>query len=169
MKKIILFSILICSYVVYSQDNNVTQSTSISLGGKSGLELGQEANKAQGMSALGRGKYEVVQVGANGFVSMSALRKRAEEQISKFATNNNLTYKLINSEEQKGFGIYPKIKSTYQMFDLNGNIFLSDEDKAKERESVIKDLKQIKELFDMGILSKEEYEVKKAELVKFIK
>ena len=169
MKKIILVSILICSYVGHSQNNNATQSTSISLGGKSGSELILEANKAQGMVALGRGQYEVVQVGANGFVSISAVRKRAEEQISKFATINNLTYKLINSEEQKGFGLFPKVKSTYQMFDLNGNIFLSDEDKAKERESVIKDLKQIKELFDMGILSKEEYEVKKVELVKFIK
>ena len=170
MKKYFIVTIVFCFNLCHSQNNNLNQSATVHVsGGKSPAELFNEAGKEQGMFELGRGQYKIVKVGGSGFVSLSTLRKRVEEQISVFATNNNLTFKLINTEEQKtSFGIFPKVTSTYQMFDSNGNFFLSEEDKAKERDRVIKELKQMKELFDLGLITKEDFETKKTELVKFL-
>ena len=45
-------------------------------------------------------------------------------------------------------------------------IYFSKEDKDRNREDIIKELKQLKELLDLGIITKEEFEAKSSKLKK---
>jgi len=160
MYKAILLTLLISTKV--SSQNTANQTTVVDISNsKSPIELANSAAKEQGFYSLGNGIYKVVQVGGSGFVKLTTLRKRVEEQINVFAKSNNLTFQVLNIEEQKqSIGVFPKVSVTYQMFDASGKKYLSSDDKLNLKNSIIKELKQLKELLDLGIISKEEHEKK---------
>ena len=166
MHKITLVFLLI-STNIFSQDIT-NQSTVVDISQpKTPIELANSAAKEQGFYYLGNGIYKVVQVGGSGFVKLTTLRKRVDEQINVFAKSNNLTFSIINVEEQKqSIGVFPKVSVTYQMFDTTGKKYMSNEDKLNSKNSIVKELKQLKELLDLGIISKEEYEKKSIVLKK---
>jgi hypothetical protein len=167
--KNILF-LLILSTNAYSQSNVNNQTTSVDISGsKSAIELANTAAKEQGFYTLGNGQYKVVKVGGSGFVKLSTLKKRAEEQMQIFSNNNRLTYKVLNIEEQKqSIGVFPKVTITYQLFDSTGNVYMTKEDKEKSRDAIISELKKLKELLDLGIITQDEFDKKAALLKKSI-
>lgn len=168
MKNILLLLMISSSAFCQNVTNNQTTSVDIS-GSKSAVELANSAAKEQGFYSLGNGQYKVVKVGGSGFVKLSTLKKRAEEQMQIFSNNNRLTYKVLNIEEQKqSIGVFPKVTITYQLFDSTGNIYITKEDKSKNKDAIINELKKLKELLDLGIITQDEFDKKAALLKKSI-
>ena len=54
------------------------------------------------------------------------------------------------------------------MFDKNGNVVISEMDKKENRKKIITQLKELKELLDLGILTKEEYDKSANELKRIL-
>ena len=170
MRNYLILYFLLFHSIAYSQNNNSTQSTNNQfVGSRSAMDLANDAAKEQGVYPIGNGKYKVVKVGGSGFVSLSTLKKRAEKQIIFFTEKNYLTYKLLNLEEQKStIGVFPKVVATYQLYDSTGKIYLTNEEKVTARESSIRELKQLKELLDLGLISRDDFEKKSAPLRKIL-
>tara|TARA_B110000879_G_C10861438_1_gene389357 strand:- start:71 stop:577 length:507 start_codon:yes stop_codon:yes gene_type:complete len=161
---VLLFSLSLMTYS-HSQNNNVN----VTSGNSSPMVLANAAAKEQGMFVNGNGKYTVVKVGRTGFVSLRKLQRRALEQIRSFATSNNLNWKEINIQKHNaGIGVFPKVEVTYQLFNSDGSLYLSDSEKINKRSQVIKELKELKELYDMGILTENEYNTQSAKLKKLL-
>jgi len=160
-----LFLFSFCINFTFSQNNN----TNIKVGNSSPMELANNAAKAQGMFLLGEGKYKIVQVGSTGFTSLKKLKKRALEQITNFASSNSLTFKEVDVQLLKaGIGVFPKAEITYALSNSDGTPYLSKEEKSRNREKAIAELKSLKELYDLGLLTKEEFDQKSESLKKIL-
>ena len=125
MKKLIFITILFFSVELMSQNNNntinITERKSIS-------EMAAEAKKEQGVFYLGQGKLTIVEVGGSGFVSLKKLGKRCDAKIEEYVSLKGLTYKLIDSEQRKGLGVFPKVSKTYLLYTPDGKIYSNEDD-----------------------------------------
>ena len=153
MKKLILI-LLFIPLVNFGQDK-----TTIDLNVTDGW-----ANqfKARGMKNLGSGTYSVTQVGGSGFVSLKKLEKRARQEIVDFTNTISFNYKLINIEKYKqSVGIFPKVIITFNIKNQDGSIVLTKDDAKKE-------LLELKEFLDLGIITQEEFDKKAVPLKKIL-
>ena len=165
MKKLLII-LMFVPLVSFGQTNNVN----INAGEPVGLSYQKsiaEANKEEGNFYLGKGKYKIVQVGSTAFISMKKLSKKCDEQIENIANPLNLKYEFVSKEERKGLGIYPKVSNIYQLYNSDGSIYTKDEDKSMGKEAAKKELLELKEFLDMGIITQQEFD-KKAESLKKI-
>jgi hypothetical protein len=130
------------------------------------------------MSYLGYGEYSIVKKGATGYSSIKRLKKKATSEIEDMANRQNAKYKIISIQEFPAkFMVLPKINVTFRLLNQDGTLLLNQEETAKNKEAVdsanqkakdkaIKDLKNLKELLNMNIITKEEYNKKAEELKK---
>jgi len=136
-----------------------------------GMRVLAEERKSEGIFYLGKGQYKIVKVGANGFVSLKKLGRKCDADIISIANKYNLDYKLSDTKKRKaGIMIFPKIENTYTLFKKDGELALNEEIGIIEKpvvevqksiiskDEAVKRLKDAKDLFDSGILTKEEYD-----------
>ena len=64
-------------------------------------------------------------------------------------------------------GVYPKLANTYQLYNSDGSIYTTDEDKSMGKEAAKKELMELKGYLDLGIITRQEFD-KKAESLKKI-
>ena len=166
MKKLLLV-LLFVPLVSFGQNNNVNITAGESNAGIMSRMI-NEAMKDVGNFYIGDGKYKVVQVGSSALVSLKKLNKKCIKQIENICNPLNLSYKLISKEERKGaMGVYPKLANTYQLYNSDGSIYTTDEDKSMGKEAAKKELMELKGFLDLGIITQEEFD-KKAESLKKI-
>ena len=130
-----------------------------------------EERKSEGIFYLGKGQYKIVKIGSSGFVSRKKLGKKCDSDISLIANKYDLEYELTDTQKRKmGIGVFPKIENTYTLYKKDGGLALNEEIGIIEKPPVevqksgitkdeaVKRLKEAKDLFDSGILTKEEYD-----------
>ena len=164
MKKL-LFILIFTPLFLFAQNNQTVNIRT----GKGAAELGAEAKKEEGVFPLDGGKLQITFVGGTGFVSLKKLQKRCDEKIEEYTKLNNLKYKLLSKEERKtGIGIFPKVSNIFQLYTQDGEIYLSENEKNNSKEKAKKDLLELKELLDLGLITQEEFDKKAVSLKKIL-
>lgn len=143
-KTAVLFLFLFGLFKVNAQENN-TQNINLS--------VNRFANQmSQGVYDNKDGTITVVEVGGSGFVSLNRLRKRAQKSIIEYTTRHNLKYKYLTETTRKmTVGVFPKVARIYQVLNQNGSVLIS-------KSIAISKIKEFKELLDMGVITKKEFD-----------
>ena len=177
MKK--TFYLLLFSFVIsnsYSQINVQQNQTNVqtnintqpSMMAK-GMDALNEQKKLEGMFYLGNGQYTITKVGGSGFVSLKKLTKRCNEAIQEFADKNNYTYEITNVQEFKqSIGVFPKIKIDFNVKNYDGSLVQTKEEKAMAKEAAKKEILELKQYLELGVITQEEYDTKLEKLKKVI-
>lgn len=125
--------------------------------------------------------YKYVKVGQNGYESPKKMRKFTLDLITEITAEEKGNYVFI-SEKKTGFklgappgvntGYFPEYEICFKILDENGKLIIIEQIKDVienekienknsnqiEKDNSIKELKKLKDLFDSGILTKEEYD-----------
>tara|TARA_B100000780_G_C20783924_1_gene311314 strand:- start:27 stop:533 length:507 start_codon:yes stop_codon:yes gene_type:complete len=164
MKKLLL--ILLCLPLIgFGQ---ITQKTNVNINNQKGYgELFTDQKKDEGMTYLGDGEYSLLKIGGSGFVSTKKLTKKATITIADFAERTNSSFEIITViESNMTIGVLPKVDVRFRLLDKNGNLILNSEESANKKNQAKKELINLKELLDMDIITKEEYDKKANQLKK---
>ena len=122
-----------------------------------------------GVSYISNGDYQSVVVGNSGFTSTKKLAKKAKEAINVFAKQNDFTVEFISTDIIKAqFGIYPSATVYFKAFLKDGSLAIQGADIKVAKEEAMEELKRLKNLFEMDLLTQEEFDKKAAELKKII-
>ena len=131
--------------------------------------MSAEASKEAGVFYLGQGKLKITEIGSSGLVSLKKLRKRCDAKIEEYVKLKGLTYKLIDLEERKaGFAVWPKVAKTFLLYTPDGKIYSNEDDASTAKENAKKELMELKEYLDLGIITQEEYDAKAVSLKKIL-
>ena len=125
--------------------------------------------------------YKFVKVGQNGYESPKKMRKFTLDLLAEITSEEKGNYVFI-SEKKTGFkfgappgvntGYFPEYEICFKILDDNGKLIIIEQIKdvlekeelenansnQVEKDNSIKELKKLKDLFDSGILTKEEYD-----------
>jgi hypothetical protein len=153
------------------------------------ISEGKIANerKAEGVFYLGNGQYKIVKIGRGALAGIKTLGKRIEKEIKVLSAKYNLKYELIDSQESKklsGQQGVQKLELTYKLYSMDGSLALNEnlgiiklsDEQIKENEiqteenkdKAIKKLKELKELLDMDLITKDEFDKESFKLKKII-
>ena len=133
--------------------------------------------KTEGVFYFKEGIYYAVSVANSGFTRIEKMTKEAAEQMEKFAKNNNYKYELIKVDEEKGgLGKYTTSINWYKGYELDGSLVGSkfsknvaqDPSIDSSKNNAIEELKKLKELLDLELITKEEFDERSKELKKII-
>jgi hypothetical protein len=129
--------------------------------------------KTEGVFYFKEGIFYAVSVANSGFTSIKKMTRQAEEQMENFAKNNKYKYELIKVDEEKGgLGKYTTSINWYKVYELDGSLVSNkvNEEAIKEpsKNNAIEELKKLKELLDLDLITKEEFDKKSKELKKII-
>ena len=148
MKKLLLVLTLLTFSFAYGQDASTLN-----------VNLKEGKIKKDGIISEGLGIYNVRKKGKV-YQGKKSLRLQMTSSIQKFVNIKNSNYKILN-EDLIG-GERKVITITFELRDKqSGNLLLS-------KKEAIKELKDLKELLDLGILSKTEFDEKALYLKKII-
>jgi hypothetical protein len=138
------------------------------------------ASKA-GFRIIDDSYYKFVKVGQNGYESPKKMRKFTLDLLAEITSEEKGNYVFI-SEKKTGFklgappgvntGYFPEYEICFKILDDNGKLIIIEQIKdvlekeelenansnQVEKDNSIKELKKLKDLFDSGILTKEEYD-----------
>ena len=133
--------------------------------------------KTEGVFYFKEGIFYAVSVANSGFTSIKKMTRQAEDQMENFAKNNKYKYELIKVDEEKGgLGKYTTSINWYRVYELDGSLVSNkvNEEAVKEpsinnsKNNAIEELKKLKELLDLDLITKEEFDKKSKELKKII-
>jgi len=165
MKKLLIL-LFLPPFALFGQTNNTNVNISNS---KSAMEIMAEQKKLEGITYLGSGEYKLTKIGGSGFVRLEKIKSKALEEIAEIARMENAESEIIRIEEVKTtVGVLPKIYVTYRLIDKQGNILINEDETQKNTENAKKELIDLKELLDMGLITQEEFDEKAVELKKII-
>ena len=138
------------------------------------------ASKA-GFRIIDDSYYKFVKVGQNGYESPKKMRKFTLDLLAEITSEEKGNYVFI-SEKKTGFklgappgvntGYFPEYEICFKILDDNGKLIIIEQIKDElekeelenansnqvEKDNSIKELKKLKDLFDSGIITKEEYD-----------
>ncbi|MDC1234548.1 hypothetical protein N8Z39_02190 [Cyclobacteriaceae bacterium] len=156
IKPLLFLSILCSQFVLFGQTEKVEKKEiQFNTGYSNQFE-------DRGMRYLGSGIYSNTKVGGSGFVKLDKLERNAREEITNFCELNNYNYKIINVDRQKQtIGVFPKVIITYELLNKDGSKVMSKDEAKKE-------LIELKEFLDLGIITQEEFDEKAVELKKIL-
>ena len=156
MKKLIL--LLFIPLVSFGQDYN------IGLSNENVKRFEMEKSNQIGLKIIGNGVYTIGVKGGDLGGRKQQIR-RAEKSIKQFAESQNKKYKILSTEVTKVEGILDSPKPfalvTFQVLNQDGTLFISKDDAKKQ-------LIELKEYLDLGIITQDEYDKKSASLKKIL-
>ena len=132
--------------VEFTEKKDVKQGMGLNYQGSGLYTLGKEANKF----TSSKGKFAKVQ---------NKLKNKILAEIVEFTTKNNYKYE-ITLVENLGRG-YPKVIVTFKVFNKDGSLVLNKDDVKKQ-------LLELKEYLDLGIITQEEFDTKAVSLKKIL-
>ena len=149
--KRIFFILLFVPAVSFGQDYNIGVSN------ENVKRFEMEKSNQIGIKLIGNGVYTIGVKGGDLGGRKQQIR-RAEKSIKQFAENQNKKYKILSTETTKVEGILDSPKPfalvTFQIINQDGTLFISKEDAKKQ-------LIELKEYLDIGIITQEEYDERK--------
>lgn len=110
--------------------------------------------------------YRIFHQGATGFVSVQAVRISAESRAKSFCVNKSLRFELLRERVSVGAhvaGNFPRAELVFTCVPEESNV-----DKYNPQEistNRYDDLRQLKSLLDEGVITQEEYEQEKREIL----
>ena len=111
---------------------------------------------------IGKSKYTVHKESFTGFIRLKRLEKRCIKAIQKWTTSIGGKFEVVNTDYVKaGLGITPKVTVTFRLLEADGSVWLTKND-------AIAKLKEAKELLDLEMITRPEYEKLKQELAPII-
>jgi len=133
---------------------------------------------SQDIRPMGNGIYQLeIYGGAPGWPASRKLKEKAKKQVADFASKNNAKYEMI-SLEGDGMSLWDKpgvriifrlVNETNSISNSNTSAITTSEKKKKiTKDAARKELKELKELLDLGLLSQEEFDKKAVILKKII-
>ena len=147
-----------------------------------GASLREQYN-SRGLYYLGQGKYYLKEVAQSGFVSKKKVAANAQKTLVNFISQGNHKYE-IDSTNQFGrnkprFGMFGKKEIFFTLLNEDNSPKLSPEeintkkDAAnnmilQQKDGAVKELKKLKELLDLELITQEEFDIKSKELKKII-
>jgi len=148
MKK--LFLLLMFPLISIAQDTN------------SNINLNQTIGfaKTEGLVYMGNGVYRISKI-SRFFKGKRGLEKDIREQIIELSNRQNLEYEIINIENSTTRSLDPKVEISFKLKTKEGDNFLS---KSEAKKQII----ELKELLDLGVLDEEEFNTKIIPLKKMI-
>ena len=164
MKKVLLL-LLFIPLVSFGQDVNLNVDKKVEFTEKKDIRGGY------GLSYTGNGVYTYVErVIGKGLSSFNAgyvsetkwlyAQTNGRKSIMNFTNQNNYTYKTINVEKFEN--ISPKrLIMTFKVFNKDG-LLVKNKDEAK------KEIMELKEYLDLGIITQEEFDKKAVSLKKIL-
>jgi len=156
MKKLLFILLFIFTCFSYSQQK-AGETTNLSVVSGYAGQFTEE-----GLRSMGSGTYLVTKVGSTGFVGLRTLEKRAMKHIEEFCARKSYKYEIVDvSKKKQGIGVFPKVTITFRLKNQDGSYVVTKEDAKKQ-------LLELKEFLDMGIITQEEYDKKAAPLKKVL-
>ena len=148
MKKVILL-LLFIPLVSFGQ-NEKTVNKNITIG----------KARTQGMSYLGDGVY-IIKRKSVGFISKKGLERRIREQIKEITDSRQLNYEIINVDKYSDSSLDPNVEISFKLSTKDGTPLIN-KDEAK------KQIIELKEFLDLGIITQEEFDTKAVSLKKIL-
>ena len=112
-----------------------------------------------GMKYLGSGKYNIELKGQ--FVGKKSIIKKITKQIQNFANSQNVSYRILNTDHWVTGGFDPNVRITFQLINKDGTIIISKDESKKQ-------LLELKEFLDLGIITQDEFDKKAIPLKKIL-
>tara|TARA_B100000795_G_scaffold234184_1_gene193255 strand:+ start:280 stop:747 length:468 start_codon:yes stop_codon:yes gene_type:complete len=136
--------------VEFTEKNDVKKGMGLSYQGSGLYTIGKEANRpVNALMPLTR--FNKVQ---------NTLKNKILEEIIEFTTNNNYNYE-VTLVEKFAQNELPKVIVTFKIFNKDGSLVLNKDDAKKQ-------LIELKEYLDLGIISEEEFNKKAVSLKKIL-
>ena len=149
MKKILLL-LLFIPLVSFGQTDNLNVNFN------SGVDASTDV---YGLKYLGNGRYSYGTRAGSDLASLNGQERKATKAIEKFAGEN--TYKVVNTDRIKLRGGIPYVKIIFDLYDNSGSLILNKDDAKKQ-------LIELKEYLDLGIITQEEFDTKAVSLKKIL-
>ena len=102
-------------------------------------------------------------------ISKNHLEKRVDD-IESYSLGLGLNYQIISQEKQNvavAFGV-ARAEVIFKLFNKDGSIYRSKEVKQLEKDKAKKELLELKEFLDLGLITKEEFDSKSVSLKKIL-
>ena len=162
MKKLLIV-LLFVPLVSFGQDVNLNVDKKVEFSEKKDVKVGM------GLNYQGSGIYTLSKWGEHRYVKKqiekekNKLKDEILKEIVEFTTRNNYKYEIISVENinRAVRGFWPIGIVTFKVFNQDGSLVLSKEDAKKQ-------MIELKEYLDLGIITKEEFDKKAVELKKIL-
>lgn len=160
MKKILLL-LLFIPLVSFGQDVNLNVDKKVEFTEKKDVKRGMGLNyQGSGLYTLGKWGSSIPWEEPKKIAKMHIrLENEIVEEIIEFTTRNNYNYE-ITLVEKLGTRI-PYVIVTFKVFNKDGSLVLNKEDAKKQ-------LIELKEYLDLGIITQEEFDTKAVSLKKIL-
>ena len=128
----------------------------------------------QGINYNGSGIYQFTKLGKTVFAKQKKLEPQAMSELSELINKQNYNYEILDINfKQGGYAVaLSEIIISYNLYDQNGNMVIDEEElkqqSKNEKEDAKKELFDLKELLDLGLITQEEFDEKAVELKKII-
>ena len=149
---------LVCSYVdLISQE--ITNNATIENAFAGQMNTEDLSSMKQGVYYLGNGQMKAIRIGSGASSDFDEMESEMHQRMKNYSAQNNISYKVLTTEKTPaGIGVYPRLVITYEIFQTNGLPYVSPQEKIQSRDALIVELKKLKELLDLEILTDEEFE-----------
>ena len=114
----------------------------------------------QGLKYLGQNTYAIQLTSEMNF-SKKNLEKRILKQIEDMAKNYNANYKILSTDKWGTFGNEANVRTTFVLTNKDGTEIINKNDAKKQ-------LLELKEYLDLGIITQEEFDKKAVSLKKIL-
>ena len=170
MKKLILL-LLFIPLVCIGQDNNSTNSTTIKVETNNMfVDAANRLAEGEGIFYKGKGIYTIQQTGKTTMASYRRQVKKALEKIKSYSSGLKLNYEIINTERNDvkiSTGV-ARVLITFKLLNKDGTIPVNELDVERDRDRAKKQLIELKEYLDLGIITQEEFDKKAVSLKKIL-
>ena len=126
--------------------------------------------EGEGMTYKGKGIYIIQQTGTTDIASYKRQVKKAIQKIESYSKGLKLNYKIINTERSDvpvGAGVARAI-ITFKLLNTDGTVAVNELDFEIDRDIAKKELIDLKEFLDLGIITQQEYDKRAASLKKIL-
>ena len=149
MKKLVIL-IFISISTLNAQKNDCTANNSF-----------YDSGSSLGLKELGENNWSISKKGA--FKSSNALENEAMKEIIFLTSKSKLLYEVIRIERNRDddYGVIPTVTIFFKLKNRDGSDFVSKKDAKKK-------LLKLKELMDLGLITKKEFDDKSECLKKIL-
>jgi len=133
------------------------------------------AQTGDGIEYLGEGIYSSQYTGGTGYASLKKMSEKAIRNFKAVADAKNCTFEILSKvKTPTKLGRNPKATVIFKLYNKNGTLAITAEERNQKTQATdtkgeaILELKRLKEILDLGIITQKEFDKKASELKKVI-
>jgi hypothetical protein len=134
------------------------------------------AQTGDGIEYLGDGIYTSQYTGGTGYASLKKMSEKAIRNFKALVDPKNCTFEIISKvKTPPKLGRNPKATVTFKLYNKNGTLAITTEERYQQtqiivdlKEEAMLEVKRLKELLDLGIITQEEFDKRATVLKKVI-